>query len=414
VTVQRLSVAFPFDEEGMTVEGLQNVIDWLIAEGISSRSIDQIMEGLGPRLLALGYPIARASIAMPSIDPMHRGYSVVWSPGSAISIDTQGHDDAGQAMFERSPIYHLLTNDLLQGRWQLPTNGPETFPLFDDLAALGATDYVIRLAEFPGDIALGGVAFSLAANAVGGFSDEQITGIARLLPALALACYRVATTRIATDMLAVYTGTRTSGRILSGQTRRGDGTSIYAAILFADLKDFTSLNERWPPERIVAWLNEHFEAIAGPVEDNSGEILKFMGDSLLAIFPSELEDPSIACGHALASALEAVKANQRLNASRAARGEPMLHVDIVLHVGEVFYGNIGASRRLDFTAIGRAVNEAARMEKIADVVKRNVLASAPFVAKQSAARFGSLGFFALKGVAKPMEVFAWMEEAEEN
>src|SRR6187200_1945662 len=105
------------------------------------------------------------------------------------------------------------------------------------------------------------------------------------MPALALVCFQIAAMRVATDMLAVYTGARTSGRILSGQTRRGDGTAIYAAILLADLKNFTSLNERWPAERIVAWLNEHFEAVAQPVEQNGGEILKFMGDSLLAIFP---------------------------------------------------------------------------------------------------------------------------------
>lgn len=386
---------------------MRNLVDWLIAQGISSTSIEQIMEGLGPRLLALGYPIVRASIAMPSIDPMQRGYSVAWAPDLGVSIDSQGHDDAGQAMFERSPIFHLLANDLLYGRWRLPTDGPDTFPLFDDLVALGATDYVIRLAEFPGEIAIGGVGFSLAANAVEGFSDEQIAGIAQFMPALALACYRVATTRLATDMLAVYTGTRTSGRILSGQTRRGDGTSIYAAILFADLKDFTSLNERWPPERIVGWLNEHFEAIAGPVERSGGEILKFMGDSLLAIFPSELDDPSAACGRALSAALGAVKGNEELNAHRAALGEPQLFVDVALHVGEVFYGNIGASRRLDFTAIGRAVNEVARIEKIADVVECSVLASAPFVATRATIGFESAGCFKLKGVEEPMKVYAW-------
>ncbi len=391
------------------MNGMQDLIDWLIAAGVSSRSLEQIMEGLGPRLLALGYPIVRASIAMPSIDPMTRGYSVVWSPGSGVSVDTQGHDDAGQAMFERSPIFHLLANNLLYGRWRLPSSDREAFPLFDELVAIGATDYAITLAEFPGDTALGGVAFSLAAGGVEGFTDEEIAGISRLMPALALACYRLATTRIATDVLAVYTGARTSGRILSGQTRRGDGTSIYAAILLADLKDFTSLNERWPPERIVGWLNEHFEAIADPVEKNGGEILKFMGDSLLAIFPSELEDPSMACRRALSSALDAVKANQELNVTRAARDEPALLVDVALHVGEVFYGNIGAARRLDFTAIGRAVNEAARIEKIADVVDHSVLASAPFAATQAWMGFKSVGFFTLKGVAEPAEVFVWTE-----
>ncbi len=394
------------EEGGVLVQGLQELIDWIIAKGLSSTSIEQIMEGLAPRLVALGYPIVRASIAMPSIDPMQKGFSVAWSPRSVMSVDIQGHDDAGQEMFERSPIFHLLSNDLLYARWRLPTEHAKSFPLLDELVALGATDYLIKLAEFPGETALGGVGFSLAIDAAGGFSQEQIAGVERFMPALALACCRVATTRVATDTLAVYTGARTSGRILSGQTRRGDGASIYAAILLADLKDFTSLNERWPPQRIVGWLNEHFEALAGPVEEHGGEILKFMGDSLLAIFPADINDPSEACGRALSSARAAMNSNQLLNVKRKELDEPQFLVDIVLHVGELFYGNIGASRRLDFTAIGRAVNEAARIEKLADAVDRSILASAPFAA-QVATGFESVGTFALKGVAEPAEVFAW-------
>lgn len=389
------------------MQGLQDLIDWIIAEGLSSTSVEQIMAGIAPRLVAIGYPIVRASIAMPSIDPMQRGFSVVWSPHSVMSVDIQGHDDAGQEMFERSPIFHLLSHDLLYGRWRLPTAQAESFPLFDELVALGATDYLIKLAAFPGETALGGVGLSLAIDAADGFSSEQVAGVERFMPALALTCCRVATTRVATDMLAVYTGARTSGHILGGQTRRGDGASIYAAILLADLKDFTSLNERWPPEKIVGWLNEHFEVLAVPVEEHGGEILKFMGDSLLAIFPADINDPSDACNRALSSARAAMDSNQSLNTKRKSLDEPQLLVDIALHVGGLFYGNIGASRRLDFTAIGRAVNEAARIEKLADTVGRSILASAPF-AQQIATGFDSIGIFALKGVAEPAEVFAWV------
>jgi adenylate cyclase len=357
-------------------------------------------------MIALGYPIVRASIAMPSIDPMQKGFSVAWSRDAALSVEIQGHDDAGQEMFERSPIYHLLSNDLREGRWSIPAKETPTFPLFDELARLGATDYIIKLVSFPGETALGGVGFSIAVDGRGGFSKQQIAEVDRLMPALALACCRVATSRVATDMLAVYTGTRTSGHILNGQTRRGDGTSIYAAILLADLKNFTSLNEMWPPERIVAWLNEHFEAIASPVEKNGGEILKFMGDSLLAIFPAEIDNPAAACHSALSAAQMAMQANQSLNGTRRPSSEPQLLVDIVLHVGEIFYGNIGASRRLDFTAIGRAVNEVSRIEKLADAIGHSLLASAAFAA-QVKTGFQSMGHFVLKGVGEPAEVFAW-------
>ncbi|WP_271022760.1 adenylate/guanylate cyclase domain-containing protein [Rhizobium sp. RCAM05973] len=387
------------------MQGMQGLIDWIVAKGLSADDIDDILVGLAERLEEMGYPLLRASIAMPSIDPMRKGFSVSWSRSSTMSIEVQGHDNAGQELFRRSPISYLLSNDLEFGRWKLPSPADqETFPLLQELADLGATDYLMRLIGFPGETALAGVGFSLAVDGPSGFSDEQIAGLDTFLPTLALACYRIAAMRVATDVLAVYTGVRTSGRILNGQTRRGDGTSIYAAIMMADLKDFTSLNERYAPDDIVAWLNEHFEAIAQPVEDAGGEILKFMGDSVLAIFPAEIDNPDDACRRALSATMTVLRTTAQLNSARAIAAKPEMLVDIVLHVGEVFYGNIGASRRLDFTAIGKAVNEAARIEKLCDALDRNLLASEAFVAHVLDA-FEMLGTFPLKGVAKPANVY---------
>lgn len=275
---------------------------------------------------------------------------------------------------------------------------------------LGATDYLVKLVRLPGGTALAGIGFSLAVDGPSGFTDSQIAALDKFLPALALACCRIAAMRIATDLLAVYTGTRTSGRILSGQTRRGNGDAIHAAILLADLKSFTALNERFPPERIVGWLNEHFDAIGRPVEQFGGEILKFMGDSLLAIFPTDIEDPANACQRALSAAKTAIEANVAVNRRRAVSEEPELLVDIVLHIGEVFYGNVGAARRLDFTAIGRAVNEAARMEKLCDTVGHSLLASELFVSHIQNG-FERLGTFTLKGVSEPATVYGLSTDA---
>jgi adenylate cyclase len=384
---------------------MQELVDWIIGMGLSSGSIQEVLAGVAEQLLGMGYPLVRASIAMPSIDPLQRGFSMAWVPPSNISVEIQGHDDASQEMFLRSPISHLLSNDLLYGRWKLPSNeSGESFQLLKELADSGATEYVMKLVAFPEGTALGGVGFSLAGNGPDGFSTKQIADLDRFLPALALACYRIAALGIAVDMLAVYTGSHTSGRILNGQTQRGDGTAIYAAILLADLKDFTSLNEQYEPNRIVVWLNQHFEAIGQPVEQTGGEILKFMGDSLLAIFPTEIDNPSDACERALAAARTAIDANDALNRKRVAAGHPAILVDIALHVGEVFYGNVGSTHRLDFTAIGKAVNEAARIEKLCDPVGRSLLASAPF-ASNVQANFEKLGSFSLKGVAKPADVY---------
>ncbi|MDM9625416.1 adenylate/guanylate cyclase domain-containing protein [Rhizobium sp. S152] len=388
---------------------IDGLIDWIIGEGLSENGIEDILGGLVERLLALGYPLVRVSVAMPSIDPMQRGFAVVWFKDTSLSTEVQGHGEAGQEMFERSPIFYLLSNDLLHGRWRLPERtSTVSFPLFDELAAFGATDYIMKLVPFPGETALEGVGISFAVDAPNGFTDEQIAAIDRLTPALGLVCSRIAAMRVATDMLAVYTGTRTSGRILKGETRRGGGEAIHAAILFADLKNFTSLNEAWAPGRIVTWLNESFEAIVNSVEEHGGEVLKFMGDSVLAIFPVDNGEPADACARALSAAQAAMRATETLNRSRVERGEPAILADIALHVGEVFYGNVGASRRLDFTAIGSAVNEAARIEKLADTVGHSLLASAAFAA-QVPEKFRQVGTFPLRGVAKPADVFAWRD-----
>jgi len=392
------------------MNGLNELINWIISKGLSVDDLDDLLEGLAVRLTDMGYSLVRASIAMPSIDPTQRGFSIAWYRGSGLQWDVQGHGEEGEALFRRSPISYLLANQLEFVRWRLPGDAEApAFPVLTELAELGATEFVMKLSPFPGGTALAGVSFSLAVDHPGGFSDSQIAGFEYLLPALALACCRIATTRVAKDVLAVYTGDRTSGRILSGQTQRGDGAAIYAAILFADLKNFTSLNEQYEPERIVGWLNDHFEAIGQPVVEKGGEILKFMGDSLLAIFTADAAVAGEACGRALAAAQAAMAANELLNDRRRASGEPEIPVDIVLHLGEIFYGNVGAARRLDFTIIGRAVNEAARIEKLADDIGCSLLASSEF-ASHIAAGFENVGRFSLKGVAAPAEIYAWRGE----
>lgn len=392
-------------DEGLVMKELHGLVDWIIDRGICSNSIEEILLGVSKRLVELGYPLLRTSILMPTIDPAQRGFSVSWSSIEGVSTEIQAHGSAGQELFERSPIFHLLSNDLLFARWKLSAGeGTHSYPLLSELLEQGATEYALKLTSFPGETVLKGVGFSMAVDGPLGLSEEQIDDLDTFLPALALACYRIAATRISTEMLAVYTGPRTSGRILSGQTARGEGTAIYAAILLADLKNFTSLSEAYEASRIVAWLNEHFEAIGGAVEANGGEILKFMGDSVLAIFPADIDMPATACRKALAAAKIAHAANDDLNRRRLAAGDPEILVDIVLHVGEIFYGNVGSSRRLDFTAIGKAVNEAARIERLCDEVGRNLLVSASF-ADHFETEFERVGTFTLRGVTAAADVY---------
>ncbi|MBB2755116.1 UNVERIFIED_ORG: adenylate cyclase [Rhizobium aethiopicum] len=387
---------------------LRSLAAWIIDKGICSSSIEEILLGASERLVALGYPVMRLSILMPSLDPTQRGFSISWSSSTGVSTEITTHGTAGQKSFERSPVFYLLSNELQFARWKLSEGEDKhPYPILSELREQGATDYVLKLISFPGEAVLVGMGFSMAADGPQGFSQKQIDDLDMFLPALGLACYRIAATRTATEMLAVYTGPRTSGRILSGQTARGEGTAIYAAILLADLKNFSALSEVYGANRIVAWLNEHFEAIGGAVEANGGEILKFMGDSVLSIFPADLDMPANACKKAFVAAQMAHTANDNLNRRRLAAGGPELLVDVVLHVGEIFYGNVGSPRRLDFTAIGKAVNEAARIERLCDAVGRRLLVSESF-ANHFEGVFEKVGTFTLRGIAAAADVYGTM------
>nr|WP_245339468.1 adenylate/guanylate cyclase domain-containing protein [Rhizobium sp. CIAT894] len=347
---------------------------------------------------------------MPSIHPMYRGVAANFVRGGVTTIETAGHGIETERNFEKTPIFYLLNRGEKTGRWNLANGEGLHYAELRELALEGGTHHVINLCEFPKEVALRGLGFSLTSDAPGGFSDDQLAIVDELLPALGLAAYRVAVSKTATDILAVYTGARTSARILAGETRRGMGGSIDAAILLADLRNFTALTEVYQPGEIVEFLNEHFELIDRHVEENSGEILKFMGDSVLAIFPTNAEDPQKACKAALASAQNLLKANDALNWERTLNGGPDIGIDVVLHLGEVFYGNVGAHGRLDFTVIGRAVNEASRLEKLCGTLEQDLLLSESFAAT-CAVPCDHLGSFELRGVSKKAGVFRLADAA---
>jgi adenylate cyclase len=217
-------------------------------------------------------------------------------------------------------------------------------------------------------------------------------------------------TRVSSAILGVYLGERTARRVLAGEVRRGSGRALEAAILLADLRGFTSLAGREPPARVVAWLDQHLEVIGEAVAAHEGEVLKFLGDGILAVFAvEEGVGDGEACRRALAAAEQALTATGELNASRRAAGEPELGLDLVLHFGEVLYGNVGAARRLDFTVIGPTVNEASRMEALCAELGRPLLLSGTF-ATRCGRPTTSLGRFTLRGCLGETEVRALLTD----
>jgi adenylate cyclase len=242
-----------------------------------------------------------------------------------------------------------------------------------------------------------------------GFTDSETAGLENIAQALGVITELQSARRIAKSLLDTYIGRRTGERVLSGLIRRGSGETIRAVIWDNDLRGFTGLADRLPPNALNDLLNQYFEIMAGAVMAEAGEVLKFIGDGMLAIF--EITDDSNAphaCRSALAAAREAVAAMAASNAERIGAGKPAIGFGIALHLGEVYYGNIGAPGRLDFTVIGPAVNHAARLEKLSAEFGRSIVASASFAAAVPEL-VESLGFHHLRGVAEPQELFSPIE-----
>ncbi|KAB0682553.1 adenylate/guanylate cyclase domain-containing protein [Aureimonas leprariae] len=382
---------------------LPDILAWIVSQGLSATEPEAFLAGLGSRIAGL-VPLDRLSIGVPTLDPNTRGASVTWTSDGAVRQDFSAYGPEGEAEFRKSPIYYARENDLMQANWNLGGGeGLADFPLLATLAADGLSHYALRLFAFPNEPYINGMALSFATRRSNGFSSEDHAVIDALLPTIALAVYRILLSEISSEMLRVYVGPRTSERVLAGAVHRNEGEAIEAAILFADLKGFTELSEAHPAEMVVGLLNEHFDVLDAPIAEHGGEILKFLGDGLLAVFPLD-GDGTAACGRALRAAHHALVATAELNRLRAATGRPAIDLDIALHVGEVFYGNVGAARRLDFTVIGAAVNLASRIEQLCDRLGRNLVLSESF-ARQCGVPAVPLGRFELKGIRAAQAVF---------
>jgi len=381
------------------------LIGWILAEGTSTDDPTAFVASLGARM-ARSIPVHILEISFPSLHPLHQVVTTIWRADSGLAVQTTGHGETEDIELKLSAIQQLLDEGRTGGRWDLRDKKQLSFPHLGSLAHDGHTDYFLRIVHFSEATVITGTAISIATMQSEGFSADDISGFELILPALGLAIHRMVASRMVSDLLRFYVGPRTGDRILSGEIERGKGQAIYAAILLADLQNFTGLNEQYPPGEIVQWLNEHFEAIGAAVEAEGGEILKLVGDSLLAMFPvgPGQNATTFACRDALKAAENAIDATNALNLSRISGPAPQIGVDLVLHLGEVYYGNIGAAQRLDFTVIGRVVNEASRLEALCDKLERQLLLSSSF-AGHCDAPTERLGTFRFKGVSEPQDVY---------
>jgi adenylate cyclase len=283
------------------------------------------------------------------------------------------------------------------------------FAVLEELGSEGQTDYLALSHRFAADGVIGEmdcIYSSWTTDAALGFSDEQLSILRGLAPSLSLAMKCASLARIAETLVETYLGRDAGRRVLSGRITRGVTDRIQAVLWFSDLRGFTHIAEDADPEQIIPFLNDYSEAIISSVHDAGGDVLKLIGDGTLAIFKAE--DPAQACRCALA-AEELMRSKIRLlNEDRLARNLPVTEAYLGLHIGEVFYGNVGSRDRLDFTVVGPAVNEVSRIAALCRSVERDVLTSSTFFAsasEQEQAQLVSVGRYAMKGVNRPRELF---------
>ena len=380
------------------------VLHWLTNETRDERFIDNIFAQLCIRLQRAGIPVKRATLHVLINHPQWLGARIMWADGMRqAELGRVDYDVRERSEFIGSAA-HEIHDGVPEVRENLerdPSLGRK-HALYDEMRAQGLTDYV----AWPIYHTLGKRHFvTFATDRPGGFDDAHIAGLLRLLPVLALVSEIRIKNRLARTLLETYVGSHASEHILAGATRRGSGATVHAAIMICDLRDFTRISDNWPRDDVIDLLNGYFDAISEPIVRRGGEILKFMGDGLLAIFP--LSQP-LACANLLHAVAEARQAMVALNERNGDTGRAPLNYGVGVHVGDVMYGNIGSRTRLDFTVIGPAVNMASRLETLTKQLGRAVLLSrafADFVASDF--DLERLGEYPIRGFSDPIEVFAY-------
>jgi adenylate cyclase len=394
---------------------------WLADAGLRNLPLEELVDGFVRRLNEAGVPAARLFVGMNTLHPQVLVHSLIWDRaiGPVQRFKFQ-HGEIDKPIIQESPFKGMLGAGAYEQRLDLrlpPRPGEE--PVFAELRGLGMTDWLANIFPF-GELTPGTVvprpnegvgqlwlASSIATDRADGFSDGHLAVLREALPVFALAVKAITVRAVFQGLLESYLGTDPAARVLAGTVRRGAVEGVEAVLLYADLRSFTPLADSLPGDQLIALLDGCFDCMVRPVNRHGGEVLKFLGDGLLAIFRLKERRQAEICASALAAASEALDLMDLLAAERLAAGKPTPGLDIALHVGTVQYGNVGTDARLDFTVIGPAVNEAARIEVLCKELGQPLLISEAFAdaATASRAHLVSLGRHRLRGVRDETELF---------
>lgn len=387
------------------------IVDAILRDALQGVDEVVLIERLGERLRAAGVPLMRMAVICDFLDPMFDSHGVYWTHDKGGHLETYRRDldPTADGEWQRSPFRALVTGGESRMRRRLGVDHvPGEFPVLDEFRARGATDYLLLIERVGPAMAIGdtrGVIASWLCDDPAGFRDEAIELLVAIMPALSTAFLGRTMHRTARVLLGTYLGQDAAERVLAGNVVRGRAEPLRAVVWFADLVGFTRIADTTAGDVVLAMLNEYAEAEVDAIESHGGHVLKFIGDGLLAIFPGT-EDAS-ACVRALDAAVDFRARIAALNDRRAGAGQAVTDAHVALHIGEVLYGNVGSPRRLDFTVLGAAVNEAARIEALCGSLDQRVIVSSAFAqaAGDARSRLVSLGRYAMKGVAKPQELF---------
>jgi adenylate cyclase len=390
----------------MNTSELQQIIYWLIDGARSSRSPTEMMADACNRLVEAGLPLWRAGVFIRTLHPDIFGRSFIWRQGAEVQVGAVNFDFLDSPEFKQSPL-KIVFEDGIEIRRHIDDPASRQFPILDDMRAEGVTDYIaLPLPFLDGSVH----ASSWTTRRPGGFTEDEIATLRTIVTPLARITEIVTLRRTAAILLDTYVGNRAGERILGGQIRRGHTDTMQAVIWLSDLRGFTALSDRLPAETVVEILNHYFDCQVASIRAHGGEVLKFMGDGLLAVFPIDeyVGDANHVCSQVLEAA-RASRSSVEALTYQAAGAIERFRFGVALHVGNILYGNIGGGNRLDFTCIGPAVNLAARLEKIAGRLGRTVVASEGFVGVSDIG-WTELGEFPIAGFAKAQRVYGLAEE----
>jgi adenylate cyclase len=397
----------------MNEAALSELAGWVTEAGLIGRTETEVMTGFCRRVAEAGVPLARALVILDTLHPIYEGRAFRWRsdvPEAAEAVD-YGRTNEGEAAetWRNSPFFHLLQSGEAAMRRCLAAGDPADFPTIAQARDEGATDILVLIHRFAAEGVIGEmdcVYSAWSSDAPDGFGETAVGALKRLAPFLKLALKSAALARMAGTLAETYLGRDAGRRVMSGRIVRGVAEKIGAVLWYSDLHGYTHISDNAPPEQIIPLLNDYAEVVISAVHGHGGDVLKLVGDGTLAIFTTENRQE--ACLAALAAAAQVRKGAAKLNQNRSQAGLPTSAVYLALHVGDVFYGNVGSKDRLDFTVIGPAVNEVSRILAMSRSVEQDLLLSSSFadaLGPEMRSQLLSVGRYALRGVAQPQELF---------